>query len=304
MAVDALGSNSSSSTLELLKELREAKKAMEASVQSGDIQGAQQNLATIQRDTQTLQAGRGTSDGPQEGNPYRSVLKTDLSNLMSAVQSGDIGSAQSALETFQQDKQAIFGPAPNDAAANAGSATGNPFLDDLKALLTSAVSGDSSGVEKAATALQKDLQSASVDGTAGSTQPADTASASGHSQNPFVTDLNALIDAAQSKDTAGMQRAAKDLAKDIQSAVGGAPGGKVGGHHHHHHHKSADGDSATNGTTSASAALPSAGDGDGDKDDQGPSAAAQASVTNTALKNAREAYELLMSYSQESTAVA
>src|SRR4051794_28172960 len=75
MSVDALGSNSSSSTLELLKELREAKKAMEASVQSGDIQGAQQNLATIQRDTQTLQAGRGTSDGPQDSNPYRSVLK-------------------------------------------------------------------------------------------------------------------------------------------------------------------------------------------------------------------------------------
>jgi hypothetical protein len=47
MAVDALGSNSSSSTLELLKELREARKAMEASVQSGDMQGAQQNLATI-----------------------------------------------------------------------------------------------------------------------------------------------------------------------------------------------------------------------------------------------------------------
>jgi hypothetical protein len=304
MAVDALGSNSSSSTLELLKELREARKAMEASVQSGDMQGAQQNLATIQRDTQTLQASRGTPDGSQDNNPYRSVLKTDLSNLMSAVQSGDIGTAQSALATFQQDKQAMFGPPPNDAATDTSGTTGNPFLDDLKALLTSAVSGDSSGVEKAATALQKDLQSASVEGTASSTQPADGASASDQSQNPFVTDLNALIDAAQSKDTAGMQRAAKDLAKDIQSAVGAAPGGKVGGHHHHHHHKSADTDSATDGTTSASALLPAAGDGDGDKDDQGPSAATQVSATNSALRNAREAYDLLMSYSQEGTAAA
>ena len=110
MSIDALGSSSTSSTLELLKELRAAKKAMEAAVQSGDMKGAQQNLATVLQDTQSLQAASGTSATAQDGNPYRSLLKTDLSNLMSAVQGGNLDAAQSALQTFQQDRQASSGP--------------------------------------------------------------------------------------------------------------------------------------------------------------------------------------------------
>jgi ribosomal protein S20 len=290
MSIDALSSNASSSTLELLKELREARKAMEAAVQAGDMNGAQQDLATIQRDTQSIQSARGTSDASQNGNPYRSLLKTDLSNLMNAVQAGDISAAQSALQTFQQDRQATRGPGPIDALSSKANPTGNPFLDDLKALLTSALSGDASGVQNAATALQKDLQS--VDGTTSNTPAPDSASASGQSQNPFLDDLKALIDAAQSKDTAGMQHAAKDLAQDIQNAIGGAPSGKVGGHHHHHHHhQPVETASSFGDATSNSAVTASAGDGDGDKNDQGAATTGQSSdsAMSSVLKNAREA---------------
>ena len=89
MSIDALGSSSTSSTLELLKELRAAKKAMEAAVQSGDMKSAQQNRRDRTQDTQSLQAARGTSATAQDGNPYRSLLKTDMSNMMSAVQGGN-----------------------------------------------------------------------------------------------------------------------------------------------------------------------------------------------------------------------
>jgi ribosomal protein S20 len=302
MSIDALGTNTNSSTLELLKELREAKKAMEAAVQAGDIKSAQQNLATVQQDTQSIQSARATSGAPQDSNPYRSVLKTDLSNLTSAIQGGDIGAAQSAFETFQQDKQAIQGVGPNDAASGTASATGNAFLDDLKALLASAVSGDASGVQNAATSLQKDLLATSADGTPAN----DAASASDPTQNPFLHDLNALIGAAQSQDTAGMQDAAKNLAKDIQGAVNIATGRKVGGHHHHHHHQATEAASASPDTTNASAATQPTGDGDGDKDTQSDPSVGQPSATavNSALKNARDAYELLMSFSQESSKAA
>jgi ribosomal protein S20 len=299
MSIDALGSNSTSSTLEFLKELRAAKKAMEAAVQSGDMKSAQQSLATVQQDAQSLQAARGTSANAQDSNPYRSLLKTDLSNLMSAVQGGNLDAAQSALQTFQQDRQAV--PGPNDASFPAASSSGNPFLDDLKALLTSALSGDTSGMQTAATALQKDLQSASGDATASGTQATDAATAAtDQTQNPFLGDLSKLIDAAQSNDTAGMQTAAKDLAHDIQSAVGSVASAHVGGHHHHHHHQSVDTGTSTDTTSDSTTAAAPAVDGDGEKDGQAGTAA-PASITSSALKNAKEAYDLLMSFSQEPT---
>jgi ribosomal protein S20 len=304
MAIDALGSNTNNSVLELLKARRDAMKAMEAAVQSGDIKSAQQNLATVQQDTQNIQSATGTSDTQQDTNSYRSVMKTDLSNLMNAVQGGDLGASQSALQTFQQDRAAIAGPSPNDVVSNTSSQTDN--LNDLQSLLQASASGDSSGLQNAATALQKDLQSFSDAETSSSTQTADAATATSQ-PNPFLNDLKALIDAATSKDTAGMQSAAKNLAQDIQNAAGATSSGQVGGHHHHHHHHSVESADATSGTTGSAqtnnSGATAQGDSDGDKDDNGTAATGQSSGSS-ALKNAQAAYELLMSFSQQTPKVA
>lgn len=278
--------------------MRDAKKAMEAAVQSGDIKAAQQNLATIQQDTQSLQSARGTGDAQQDSNPYRSVLKTDLSNLMAAVQQDDIGAAQSALQTFQEDRQSLLAPNTNDVASSSPSSTDSPFLDDLKTLLDSALSSDASGVQNAATALQKDLQAAFGVATPDSSQSAAITSASDQPQNSFADDMKALIDAAQSGDTTGAQTSAKKLAQDIQNAVGAVSGGRVGGHHQHHHHHSTEAESAANNP----AATPSQDGEDADQNNQSAVIGAQTSGSkmSSELKNAREAYELLMTFSQES----
>jgi hypothetical protein len=66
---------------------------------------------------------------------------------------------------------------------------------------------------------------------------------------------------------------------------------------------------ASNATADAAsnpAASAPAGDGDGDHDDRGAATPSQPSAApvSSALKNAREAYELLMSFSQEATKAA
>jgi ribosomal protein S20 len=315
MDLSALGADPNSSIFDLFKQRRDALKAMEAAVQSGDLQGAQQNLAAMQQDTQGIEAATGTSESQQ--NPYQSTLKTDLSNLTSAVQAGNIGSAQSALRTLQQDSPAsevgTNDPAPNQASS--------PFLNDLTNLLNSLVAGDPGGVESAATALQQDIQAAfgttapstqpnttSANTTLANTTPANIASTtSDPSQNSFLTDLQALIAAAASNNTAGVQSAAKNLAQDIQSAVDGAASGQVGGHHHHHHHHSEAAASTTSASTTTgparTSAATSAQGSDGDSDEQGAQAPGQPSgvAISSALKNAQDAYELLMSFSQQTT---
>jgi ribosomal protein S20 len=174
---------------------------MAAAVQSRDIQTAQQNLATVQQDTQGIQAATGSSNTQQ--NPYQSTLKTDLSNLINAVQGGNIGTVQSALQTMQQDSHAIADSGSSNVASNQPN---SPFLNDLMNLLNSVVSGNSTGVQNAATALQQDLQAAFGTTPSCSTQATSASTTSDQSQNSFVNDLLALISAAGSNDTTGMQR--------------------------------------------------------------------------------------------------
>ena len=241
MSISSVGSNPS--LVDLLRQRRQATKAMETAVQSGDLASAQQNLAVVQQDTQSIQASTGSGVGAQSGNPFQNPLKNDLTAIMNSVKSGDLTGAQSALQQFQADKQAL-----RASAASGSSQSANPqdtFSKDLSTLLTAVTSGDKTGMQNAATALQSDLQNlfggqaSSSSQTVGSTNTTGTA-------NAFLSDLQSLISSAQSGDTAGAQQAVQKLQQDVQGAVGGAHG-----HHHHHHHAAAS--SSTSASSSSSA---------------------------------------------------
>jgi hypothetical protein len=234
MSISSVGSNPS--LVDLLRQRRQATKAMETAVQSGDLASAQQNLAVVQQDTQSIQASTGSGVGAQSGNPFQNPLKNDLTAIMNSVQAGDLTGAQSALQQFQADKQAL-----QASAIGGGSQSANPqdaFSKDLSTLLTAVTSGDKTSMQNAATALQSDLQNlfggqaASSSQTAGSTNTPGTA-------NAFLSDLQSLISSAQSGDTAGAQQAVQKLQQDVQGAVGGTQG------HHHHHHRAAASSSST-----------------------------------------------------------
>lgn len=286
MAIDALGSGSNASIIQLFKQRRAAMQELESAVKSGDIKTAQSSLATLkQADTGDQSGAAGSGD-----NPYRSAMKSDLSVLMQAVDKGDLGAAQSALRTLDKDRASAPPPAPPPSLADALGGSDSTFLTDLKSLLGAAQSGDTATVQKAMTALQSDLQSLLTGGSDNS----GAAPGSQSGQPPFVDDMKSLLDAAKSGDTKSMQDAAKKIAADIQGAVTQAQGGpqQAGGHHHHHHHakSAADAQDASAPTTAQDPAATPAAD-----------LAQPPTVESAALRNAREAYELLMSFGNSGT---
>jgi hypothetical protein len=162
MSLSAITAGSPSDIADLLKQRRQDLLTMESAVQSGNVTAAQQALATVQTDSQNLQALAGSSAGQGGGNPYRSAMKTDLSGLMAAAQSGDIGGAQQALQQYQQDQQAsIAGNPTGTPGASAGGDKQNSFLNDLQSLIGAVQSGDAGGAKTAAAALQKDIDGSS-----------------------------------------------------------------------------------------------------------------------------------------------
>ena len=150
MAISSLGPNPLVN--DLFKQRRDAMKAMEQAVQSGNMAGAQQDFSLARQATQSLQAiAPSSSSTPPSG-----TLSTDMGNLTSAVQSGDLSAAQAALSQYKSDKTA--------AAASTASA-GNSFAADLQSLLAAAQSNDPAAALKAAQALQTDLAGSQTSAT-------------------------------------------------------------------------------------------------------------------------------------------
>ncbi len=96
-----------------------------------------------------------------------------LASLESAVQSGNISTAQQSLTALQQDTQTIqstLDPSGNQSASGqgAGSSSGqtagasaqSAFASDLTALLQAVQSGNTATAQQDATAVQNDLQNA------------------------------------------------------------------------------------------------------------------------------------------------
>ena len=123
-------------------------KAMESAIQSGDMTAAQKALSAWQLDTQNIQGARGSC--PSQGSQPNSPFQSDLNALVNAVESGDATSAQTALTTFDQDRQGTFGGTGQ---------TPSSFMSDLQSMLSAVQSGDLSSAQKDVSTLQSDIKS-------------------------------------------------------------------------------------------------------------------------------------------------
>jgi hypothetical protein len=99
---------------------------------------------------------------PSTTNPFQMVNQnsvnqfvTDFNAIGSALQSGDISSAQSALATFQQDL-----PANSSTSANQPFGSNSKANADYQSLVGALKNGDATGAQKAFTNLQTDLKTA------------------------------------------------------------------------------------------------------------------------------------------------
>ena len=253
MSILGIGGQSSS-LMQLMHDKRTAMQAMMSAVQSGDMQTAQAQAQTVQNDMSqigSLTGSNGTQDASGgSANTFRSTMKTDLTNLLGAVQSGDQTKAQAALSKMQADRASMT---VNNTVAGSGNADGDgdhdgskasattastasPFATDLKSLLSAMVSGDATAMQGAANALDADIQkvvgssaSSTSSSTTGTSTTPDTSSTS--TANKFLSDLEALVGAAKGGDLSGAGAATINVASDLTSAVGGGHGG----HHHHGH---------------------------------------------------------------------
>jgi DNA-binding FadR family transcriptional regulator len=85
--------------------------------------------------------------------------RADFQSLASALQSGDLSSAQQAFAQLQQDN-----PRLANALNSASSDSDSTRLTDLKSLSSALQSGDVSGAQQAMAQLQQDGQTAQVGG--------------------------------------------------------------------------------------------------------------------------------------------
>jgi len=98
--------------------------ALQQDLQKGNLSGAQQDYATIQQDFQQQQQGsspvhhhrhRGGGGGVQQG----SQISSALNSLSTALQAGNLSSAQTAFAALQQDLEQL------SAGGSTGSTSGS-----------------------------------------------------------------------------------------------------------------------------------------------------------------------------------
>ncbi|MDB5650792.1 MAG: hypothetical protein JWL62_2312 [Hyphomicrobiales bacterium] len=285
MSISLAGSSQSDSRAQIFQQRRQALKSMTDAVQSGDMTTAQKSASVVKNDTGQI---LGTRQAPSLS-PIRATIKNDLTALMQAVDSGDLTQSQVALAQLNTDKAAARPAAPPSAPASGA----NAFMNDLASLLSSLSAGDSTGAKTAATALKADLQTFSATSAlaqlghlgAGTTPDSDgdgdgdgdgdqsSNSAPTHEQSAkLLTNTGSQNSDSHSGDDtqASQQIAAESAAADLANVV---PSRRPQGTHHLHH---------------AHAGQKSSAQSDG---------APPASSADT-VKNATDAYELLMSFAQ------
>src|SRR5262249_28872945 len=74
-------------------------------LQAGNLQGAQQAFAALQKDRSSSSSVAGVTGTSQAG--QSSPMRQDMQALQSALQANDLPGAQKALTTFQQDLQQV-----------------------------------------------------------------------------------------------------------------------------------------------------------------------------------------------------
>jgi len=176
---------------------------------------------------------------------WRSTVKQgkqDFSQLLGALQSGDVSGAQQAyaamqqlLPGFQSSTQAA---AASGSSAASGSTPANAIGTDFSELGAALGAGSLTGAQEAVAKLQQDAQAYRQDhhkfgdlerakDVYNSMQQNSTSSAA--SGNSLSADLTALGQALQSGSMSSAQDAFAKLQQDLQSIQQGQ------GHRHHHH---------------------------------------------------------------------
>lgn len=109
---DAATNNNSNS-------IAQAFAALSQNLENGNISGAQQSYATIQQDFQQQQHhGTGEIHHHHHGGQQANPISQALSSLSSALQAGNLSSAQSAFATLQQDLEQQFGGGGSGSATS------------------------------------------------------------------------------------------------------------------------------------------------------------------------------------------
>jgi hypothetical protein len=266
MSISALSSNlitdlSQQQRQNPFQQMKQDFAQLASALQSGDLSTAQSAYANIQ---QLMQAQPGGSpvNNSTSSTPTNPVLN-DFETLGQALQTGDVGQAQSAFSQFQQDVQAArqastVAPPVQDQYVPSTSQQQTLTItqqvqQDYAQLNSSLQSGDLSGAQSAFANLQQALQSQGTSTTTPATQSTTTSGT-----DPITNDFNALGSALSSGNLTQAQSAFSQLQNDIQTAqqAQGSPGHSltqglsqaVKGHHHHHHHGG--GESSTQNSTS------------------------------------------------------
>ena len=135
-------------------------KALQTALQAGDLSGAQQAFATLQKDQPASSQAAQAANAPSQ-------------NSQGALTSGDVSGAQQAFAALKQDIQgagraghhhhrhgASVDKDKQATSANSSTSSQNTSqgAQDFQTLQSALSSGDLSGAQQAFAALQKDLQ--------------------------------------------------------------------------------------------------------------------------------------------------
>jgi hypothetical protein len=117
------GTSTTGSTANGANPIAQAFTALAQDLQNGNLSGAQQDYATIQQDFQQQQQGSGAvhhhhhHGGGQEG----SQISSALNSLSSALQAGNLSSAQTAFAALQQDLEQFAAGGSTGSTSGSGS---------------------------------------------------------------------------------------------------------------------------------------------------------------------------------------
>ncbi len=124
----------------------------------------------VQRSQGAIDAD-GDHDGSVAGSPKADAFRGDFASMLSAVKSGDMTAAQSALQSLQSDlgsATATYSPSSTNGSSQ------NPVADDLTSLFAAVKSGDVSGAQSALEAFKSGVSAkanAQVASPSGGQQP-------------------------------------------------------------------------------------------------------------------------------------
>jgi soluble cytochrome b562 len=145
MSVPNVGTSDASS---VWQQRRQDFNSLVSSIESGNIQDAQNSLSTLQQDSTPP-----SSNGPDQ-------FTSTFSQIVGAVQSGNLTAAQQALSALQGGS-ATYGPqqAPAGVAGSTTSpSSGSTFQTDFQALIAAVKSGDTTAAQGALSKVQSDMK--------------------------------------------------------------------------------------------------------------------------------------------------